>query len=64
MTEHEGLPRGIGRPATGALRAAGFTELEQLHGVPATQLLELHGVGPTAIRVLAEALAQRGLTLG
>jgi hypothetical protein len=31
--------------------------------VPAAELKKLHGVGPKAIRLLAEALEQRGLSL-
>lgn len=58
------LPRSIGRPATGALRHAGYTRLEQLDGVPARDLLALHGVGPKAVRLLGEALAGRGMGLG
>jgi hypothetical protein len=58
------LPRGIGRPATGALQQMGYTRLDQLDGVPAADLLALHGVGPRAIRVLREALAERGMALG
>ena len=64
MTDPEGLPRAIGRPATGALLAAGYTDLAQLDGVPAADLLRLHGVGPKAIAVLRDALAARGLALG
>ncbi|MCM6775138.1 DNA-binding protein [Nocardia sp. CDC159] len=58
------LPHGIGAPATRALNAVGYTELEQLAGVPEAELLALHGVGPKAIRVLRAALAERGLSLG
>jgi hypothetical protein len=58
------LPHGIGRPARGALREAGYTELQQLAGVPAADLLRLHGVGPRAIAVLRAALEERGLSLG
>jgi hypothetical protein len=57
------LPHDIGRPATSALTLAGYTRLDQLHGVPAKDLLALHGVGPKAIRVLKEALAERDLSL-
>lgn len=63
MTESD-LPRGIGAPATRALRAAGYTQLEQLVGVPERELAALHGVGPKAIRVLRTALDERGLSLG
>ena len=55
-------PRGAGNPARRALELAGYTRLEQLHGVRAAELLKLHGVGPKALRVLAEALAARGLS--
>ncbi|MGW0119964.1 DNA-binding protein [Streptomyces sp. NPDC003327] len=55
------LPRGIGAPATRALVAAGYTRLDQLADVPAEELAALHGVGPKALRVLREALAERGL---
>jgi hypothetical protein len=59
-----GLPPTIGAPATRALTAAGYTELTQLAGVPAAELGQLHGVGPKALRLLQEALQQRGLSLG
>ncbi|MEU2244431.1 DNA-binding protein [Streptomyces sp. NPDC018338] len=58
------LPRGIGAPATRALVAAGYTRLSQLVGVPVAELAALHGVGPKALRVLGEALAERGESLG
>jgi predicted flap endonuclease-1-like 5' DNA nuclease len=57
------LPR-IGAPATGALRSAGYTRLDQLAGVPERELAQLHGVGPKALRILREALAAAGLSLG
>ena len=59
-----GLPRSIGAPATRALAAAGNTRLSQLANVPAVELGKLHGVGPKALRLLQEALTQRGLSLG
>jgi DNA-directed RNA polymerase alpha subunit len=51
----------IGAPATRALAAAGYTTLSQLTGVRERELLALHGVGPKAVRLLREALAERGL---
>ncbi|MET9673176.1 DNA-binding protein [Streptomyces sp. NPDC006482] len=57
------LPRGIGAPATRALVAAGYTRLDALAGVPVAELAALHGVGPKALRVLGEALAERGQSL-
>jgi hypothetical protein len=46
------------------LIAAGYTELGQLANVPAAELKKLHGVGPKALRLLQEALAQQGKSLG
>ena len=60
----EGLPRGIGAPATRALTAAGYVEVPQLAGVPRSELERLHGVGPKALRILQEELEKRGLCLG
>jgi hypothetical protein len=55
------LPPAIGKPAMRALLGAGYTHLEQLAHVTEAALLKLHGVGPRAIRLLREALAERGL---
>ena len=62
-TPDSGLPRNIGAPATRALTAAGYTELAQLANVPAVELSKLHGVGPQALRLLQEALQERGMSL-
>ena len=59
-----GLPGNIGAPATRALTAAGYARLSQLANVPAAELKKLHGVGPKALRLLQEALEERGLSLG
>jgi hypothetical protein len=59
----DGLPREIGAPATRALEGAGYSRLAQLDGVAAADLLRLHGVGPRAVRILTEALANRGRSL-
>ncbi len=61
MSEGEGLPAGIGRPATRALTLAGYTRLEQLTQVSEKELLKLHGVGPKAVRILRETLSEQGL---
>ena len=52
----------IGAPAQRALTAAGYTRLEQLTEVRSDDLLQLHGVGPKAIRILREALSEKGLS--
>jgi hypothetical protein len=59
----DGFPRAIGRPARGALLHAGYTTLEDLSGVSGAELLALHGVGPRAVRVIRDALAERGESL-
>ncbi|MFF3443209.1 helix-hairpin-helix domain-containing protein [Streptosporangium sp. NPDC002721] len=55
------IPANIGRPARGALAEAGYTTLAQVASLTERELLRLHGVGPKAVRLLREALAERGL---
>jgi hypothetical protein len=55
-----GLPA-IGRPAASALGLAGITTLEKVAEHTEKELLALHGMGPTAVRILREALAASGL---
>ncbi|WP_103128914.1 DNA-binding protein [Deinococcus aerius] len=57
------FPTGLSQPARRALRAAGFTSLEELRTVRAADLLRLHGMGPKALAQLRAALAERGLAL-
>lgn len=57
----EGFPK-TGAPALRALLGAGYTELSQLTSVSEKELAKLHGMGPKALRILREALAERGLT--
>jgi hypothetical protein len=57
------LPSAIGRPATHALLGAGLTTLAQVATRTEDELLALHGVGPKAVRILAESLAQKGMSL-
>jgi hypothetical protein len=54
------LPRGIGAPATRALRNIGVSTLEQVAEYTPAELLALHGVGPIAIERLGAALAEHG----
>ena len=62
MSDATPLPA-IGAPATRAFTAAGYLCLEDLDGASRTTLLAMHGVGPRAIRILDEAMAERGLWL-
>jgi hypothetical protein len=58
--EHD-FPKHIGRTATSALLAAGYTRLEQLTKVRETDIKMLHGVGPKALNILRTMLAEKGL---
>jgi predicted Fe-Mo cluster-binding NifX family protein len=62
MTDDD-LPASIGRPALGALRAAGIDRLSEVARHGEEELLALHGVGPKAVRLLRAELAERGLEL-
>jgi hypothetical protein len=55
------LPRGIGAPATRALRGVGVSTLEQVAAFSEAELGAMHGVGPIAIARLGEAMAEHGL---
>jgi hypothetical protein len=57
------LPASIGKAATRALATAGLTTLDQVATRTGADLLALHGVGPKAVRILADALAERGMSL-
>ncbi len=62
MTDDD-LPASIGRPALGALRAAGIDRLSEVVRHREEELLALHGVGPKAVRLLRAELAERDLRL-
>jgi hypothetical protein len=55
------LPAGLSNPARRALATLGITRLDQLSAHRANEILELHGMGPKGIRILRQALAERGL---
>jgi predicted flap endonuclease-1-like 5' DNA nuclease len=52
----------IGRPANSALLNAGISTLAEVAALQRHELLAMHGVGPKAVRILEEALAERGLS--
>jgi DNA-directed RNA polymerase alpha subunit len=54
------LPRVLSSPAHNALVYAGFTRLEQLRHKTEREIAALHGMGPKGIRMLKDALAERG----
>ena len=55
------LPDEIGRTAARELALNGITSLESVSGRSEKELLAIHGVGHKAIRVLRDALADKGL---
>lgn len=55
------LPDTIGKTAARELALNGITTLEQVACHSRTELLAIHGVGPKALRILAQALAAKGL---
>lgn len=60
-TPESELPK-ISKPANRGLHHANYNRLEQLTTVTESELLEIHGVGPKAIRILNEALKEKGLS--
>ena len=63
MTGTDGidLPK-LGAPARRALIGAGYTRLKDLTKAKESEILRLHGMGPKAMRVLRDALTERGLS--
>ncbi len=55
------LPAGLSNPARQALATIEVTQLDQLADYQAKDILNLHGMGPKGIRILREALAERGM---
>jgi hypothetical protein len=55
------LPK-LPAPARRALLDAGYTRLAQLTEVSESEVTRLHGMGPKAMRVLRDALHDRGLS--
>jgi 3-methyladenine DNA glycosylase AlkD len=55
------LPK-MSKPANRELHNAGFYRLEQFTDVTEADILKIHGVGPKAVRILNEALNEKGLS--
>lgn len=52
----------MSKPANRELLNAGYYKLEQFTEVTEKEISKIHGVGPKAIRILNEALQERGLS--
>ncbi|TCM96207.1 hypothetical protein EV294_10570 [Paenibacillus sp. BK033] len=61
MDQASDLPAKLSKPAKRAFTQAGYLKLEQFSGLTEAEVLTLHGVGPTAIVLLRQALAEKGL---
>ncbi|WP_336785562.1 DNA-binding protein [Paenibacillus sp. MMO-177] len=61
MDQVNDLPAKLSKPAKRAFAQAGYLKLEQFAGLTEAEVLALHGVGPTAIVLLRQALAEKGL---
>lgn len=62
MEQISDLPSKLSKPAMRAFTGAGYVKLEQFAELTEKEVLELHGVGPTAIVLLRQALADKGLS--
>ena len=60
-TDHRDDFGAIGAPARRALHGHGVADLDALASRPREEVASLHGVGPKAVRLLAAALAERGV---
>ena len=58
------MVKGLAKPAIRALAIIGVTQLEQLDGLSEAKVAALHGMGPNGIKVLRQALAEKGLAFG
>jgi len=56
----DNLPK-LSAPARRALAAVGVTQLEHLTSHTEREIKNLHGMGPSGMKELREALAQKGL---
>lgn len=52
----------MGNPALNALNHAGITKFSDLTKYSEKELLQLHGFGPKGLRILKEALQEKGLS--
>ena len=57
------LPVGLAAPARRALAGAGIETLDQLAKLSEAELRRFHGVGPSAVKLLLEAVRKSGRRL-
>ena len=57
-----GFPLKMGAPAMRALANSGYTRLEQIALVSEDEVKKLHGIGPHALKLLTQALYDKGLS--
>lgn len=57
------LPNSMGKTAPRELQSAGVDSLQKASERTEKELLAIHGVGPKAIRIMKEAMKEKGLTV-
>lgn len=57
------LPNSMGKTAPRELQNAGIDSLQKASEYSERELLAIHGVGPKAIRLIREAMHEKGLAL-
>ncbi|RJN31415.1 hypothetical protein [Nesterenkonia natronophila] len=57
------LPNSMGKTAARELKNAGIDSLLKASEHTEEELGAIHGVGPKAVRIIKEALSEKGLTL-
>lgn len=57
------LPNSMGKTAPRELQSAGVNSLQKASERTEKELLAIHGVGPKAIRIMKEAMKEKGLTV-
>jgi hypothetical protein len=57
-----GFPIKLAAPARRAMANAGYTRLEQLAQTSEDDVKKLHGIGPNALKLLNQALHDKGLS--
>lgn len=55
------LPNSMGKTAPRELQNAGIGSLQKASEHTEKELLDIHGVGPKAIRIMKEAMTDKGL---
>ena len=64
ITDIADFPKGLSQPALRALAAAGVKNVAGLAKLTVKELAGLHGMGPKGVRMLTEAMQEKGVQFG